>query len=223
MRQIETSMTQMVQGFFAIEGIVLAGALSLLSINIPADQILAIIAPIFWFLFLFGHITYIIAIHSFVSIVVIDFQNTITRRYFGAKYGKEEYLYFMLNPEAESGGSPREWEQLRDPRSATAKFVGVVNAANLTTAFATSIYGALKITNPQLDLFTMIATNFFVVFIILIVAYIAIQKSYHWIVFIRTVRREEAITLRLRHKLLKRLSQESQSVEPSLQQPFVPE
>jgi hypothetical protein len=37
------------------------------------------------------------------------------------------------------------------------------------------------------------------------------------------VRREEAITLRLRHKLLKRLSQESQSVEPSLQQPFVPE
>jgi hypothetical protein len=47
MRQIESSMTQMIQGFFSIEGIVLAGALSLLSFNFTANQIVSIMAPIF--------------------------------------------------------------------------------------------------------------------------------------------------------------------------------
>jgi hypothetical protein len=218
MRQIETSMTQMVQGFFAIEGLVLAGALSLLSFNAPIDNILAILSPIFWFLFLFGHITYMIAIHSFVSIVVIDFQNTITRRYFGTKYDKEEYLYFLVNPEAESGGKSGEWENLRDPRSATAKFVGVVNSVNLTTALGTTLYSVLEITYPQVNLFTEIALTFWTVFSVLVVAYIVIQKSYHRLVFLRTVRHEEEMTLRLRHELLKRLSQKNKSAKRSLKQ-----
>ncbi|MBK8903664.1 MAG: hypothetical protein IPM53_20950 [Anaerolineaceae bacterium] len=210
MRQIETSMTQMIQGFFSIEGVVLAGALTLLSINVPTDQLVAIMAPIFWFLFLFGHITYSIAIYSFVNILVIDFQNTVARKYFGKKYGKEEYLYFMLNPEANSGGNHGEWEKVQDNRSATAKFVGVV----LLIALGTSIYAVIKFAYPQLNYFAMIAANPLIVLVILVVTAIVIQRTYHRIVFLRAVRREERITLQRRQELLKRISHDMFSLEP---------
>lgn len=218
MRQIETSMTQIIQGFFAVEGIVLAGALGLLSITAPADQIVAIMAPIFWFLFLFGHITYSITIYSFVSILAIDFQNTVARKYFGRKYDKEEYLYFMLNPEADSGGRQGEWEEVQDNRSATANFVGVVNAINLLIALGASIYTFVKLVYPQLDLPAVIAANLFLVLAILVVAATMIQKAYHHVMFLRIVRREERVTLLRRQELLKRISHDMPSLGPSFAQ-----
>ncbi len=216
MRQIESSMTQMIQGFFSIQGIVLAGALSFLSINVSADLLVSIMAPIFWFLFLFGHITYNITIYSFVNILTIDFQNTLARKYFGKKYGKEEYLYFMLNPETESGGKEGQWEKVKDNRSAIAKIVGSVNTANLVFALATTTYAVVKPKNPQIGLATMSTVQILLVFSVLLILFIAVQKLYHWVMFLRLVRQEEKVTLQRRKEILERISRDKLSPKASL-------
>jgi len=215
MRQIESSMTQMIQGFFSIEGIVLAGALSLLSINFTANQIVGIMAPIFWFLFLFGHITYNITIYSFVNILIIDFQNTVARKYFGKKYSNEEYLYFMLNPEVESGGKEGDWEKVKDNRSAIAKFVGTVNTVNLTIAFLTTIYATIKFLSPQFDFMLLSTMQLVIIIFISVIIFFVAQKVYHWAMFLRLVRREEKITLQRRKELLKRISRDKLSPKVS--------
>lgn len=215
MRQIEASMTQMIQVFFSIEGIVLAGTLGLLSIKITADQLVGIMALIFGFLFLFGHITYNIAIYSFVNILIIDFQNTVARRYFGKKYDKEEYLYFMLNPEAESGGKEGDWEKIKDNRSAIAKFVGSVNTGNLILTLFAAIYVIVRFENPQFDLMATSITGVLLLLSLILIAFVAIRKLYDWAVFLRLVRREERVTLQRRKELLKRISYDKLSSKAS--------
>ena len=211
MRQIETSMTQMIQVFFSVEGIVLAATLGLLSFNFTAEQIISIMVPIFLFLSLFGHITYNITIYSFVNILVIDFQNVVARKYFGKKYGKEEYLYFMLNPEVESGGKEGEWENVQDNRCSIAKFVGTVNAVNLIALLATTTFALVRFWYPQFDLMALSTTQFLLIVLFLVVVFVVTQRLYHWAMFIRLVRREEKITLERRRELLRKMSLEGVS------------
>lgn len=102
-----------------------------------------------------------------MNILIIDFQNIVARKYFGKKYGKEEYLYFMLNPEVESGGKEGGWENVQDNRSASAKFVGTVNTINLIALLATTIYAIVKFWYPQFDLMAIPTTQFLLILLFL--------------------------------------------------------
>lgn len=215
MRQIESSMTQMLQGFFAIEGIILAGTISLLSINLTLNRVIIIMAPIFWFLVIFGHLTYQMAIYSFVSIKSIDFQNTLTRRYFGEISGKGEYLFFISDPDVPIGGSAGDWEKVNDSRSTTAKFVGHVNAINLLFALAATIYSFIQLKYPQFNFNALTITNISITIIILIIFIVALQFIYYRIMYLRIVRLEESINIQRRHEVIKHINRDALILDKS--------
>lgn len=219
MRQIESSMTQMLQGFFAVEGVIFAGALSLLSINLPLNKLIVIMAPIFWFLAIFGHLTYQMAIYSFVSIKSIDFQNTLTRRYFGEMSGKEEYLFFISDPDVTIGGSAGVWEKVNDNRSATAKFVGHVNAINLLFALVTSIFAFFQFKYSQFNINVLTATQISTTTTILIIFLIVLQFTYYRTMYLRIVRREESKNIQRRQEVVKRINRDSLILDASITSP----
>jgi hypothetical protein len=212
-REVERSSIQTVQFFFSIESLLIGGVLSIASVTSSLRSILEILFVIFWLLFLFGHHVYTTSIRSMVNMIKLNFSNTLVRLYYGHSSSQRNYMLFTPNTDALLARKPGNWEKHRDNSVSLARFVGLLNSFNLTTALLLTIYSINAILANQL--FRVDTSSQIVIILLLAVAIgILIARLYDFFFFRRIIRREEKNTLTEQTKILRRIVSSGRSKNP---------
>lgn len=148
-RQIEHLTFQKVQFFFSLESLLIGGILSIASALSSIPGLLRVLFAIFWFLSLFGHLVYVTSIQSMINMIKLDFSNALVRLYFGVSSPDRDYVLFLPQIGDLLERTLGTWERHRDNSVLLAKFVGTVNAVNLTLATGFSLYSVTSLIYPR--------------------------------------------------------------------------
>ncbi|MFN8502348.1 hypothetical protein [Kouleothrix sp.] len=214
MRQAETSMLQIVQFFLSIEGVALTGIFGLMALSNAIQQVLHLLFIIFWFLFVFGHFTFITTIYATINTLVIDFQNKLTRLYFSKlSPDNQKYIFFSVHTEDDGVVHVGDWEKMTDNRSATTRFVGNINSINLTAAIVFTAYSLFENIYPSVINIGIIQPYIVPGLVIVFMIYLLVNLLYQTVVYKRIMRKAEANNKKQRKDTIEQIKETLKTTE----------
>lgn len=203
-RQVERLAFQRVQFFFGFESLLVGAMLSLASATSSFSELTKVIFALFWLLFIIGQFVYLATIYSVINMIKLDFSNGLVRLFFRHESGRN-YLLFLPNIHQLLEQVPGSWEKHRDNSVLLVKFVGIVNAINLSLAIEFSIYTALILIHP--DVGGVFHNDMPIVIGISLGFIILVAFLQDRLFFVRMLRSAEAATLREQREILLRVQE----------------